>query len=76
MDVERAVLVALGEPQVPGVVLLRVQHALLDQELRPGDVAVAVEQRVVEVEQGELRLHGCSAAFSSGTVTARPVSSE
>jgi hypothetical protein len=31
-----------------------VQHALLDQELRPRDVAVALEERVVEVEEGEL----------------------
>ena len=82
VDVERAVLVALVEPLVLRVVLVGMQHALLDQELRPRVVAVAVEERVVEVEERELHREpsigrsGCSAALSSGTVTGRPVSSE
>jgi hypothetical protein len=76
VDVERAVLVALVEPFVLRVVVARVQDALLDQELRPLVIAVAIEQRVVEVEEGELALHPCIAALSSGTVTGRRVSSE
>ena len=82
VDVERAVLVALVEPLVLRVVVVRVEHALLDQELRPGVVAVAVEECVVEIEEGELhvggpaRRSGCSAVFRSGSVIGRPVSSE
>ena len=54
VDVERAVLVALVEPLVARVVLARMQHAFLDEELRPGVVAVAIQERVVEVEEREL----------------------
>ena len=75
VDVERAVLVALEEPLVLRVVGLGLEHALLDEVLRPEIVAVALEQRVVQVEEDELLLH-CIAALSSGTVIGRPVSIE
>ena len=53
VDVERARLVLLVELLVARFVHLAVEHALLDQELRPLEVAVAGEQGVVEIEQGE-----------------------
>ena len=53
VDVERARLVLLVELLVARFVHLAVEHALLDQELRPFEVAVAGEQRVVEIEEGE-----------------------
>ena len=43
VDVERAVLVALVEPLVLRVVFAGMQHALLDQELRPRVIGIAVQ---------------------------------
>ena len=54
VDVERAGLVLLVELVVARFVDLAVEHALLDQELRPLEIAVAREQRVVEIEEREL----------------------
>ena len=76
VDVERAVLVALREPEVLRVELRRMKDPFLDEELGPFDIAVAFEERVVEVEERELHAAAPNAALSSGTVTARPVSSE
>ena len=77
VDVERALLVVVVEPVVLALVLLALEDAALDEVLRPAVVAVAVEQGVVEVEERELHVSsGCSAAFRSGTVIGRPVSSE
>ena len=56
VDVERAGLVLLVELAVLRLVDVAVEHALLDQELRPLVVAVAGEQGVVEVEENEI--HG------------------
>ena len=58
------------------MVFLRVQYAFLDEELGPGNVAVAVDQRVVKVEERELHADPCIAAFSNGTVTGLRFSSE
>jgi hypothetical protein len=51
VDVERPGLVLLVEVRVACLVELAVQHALRDEELRPLEVRVAGEQRVVEVEK-------------------------
>src|SRR5262245_36877805 len=53
MDVQRAGLVLVVELLVARFVDFAVEHALLDQELGPLEIAVAREQRVVEVEEDE-----------------------
>ena len=55
-DIERAGLVLREEFVVLRLVDATVEHALLDQELRPLVVAVAGEEGVVEVEENEI--HG------------------
>src|SRR5688572_23379 len=88
VDVERARLVLLEELLVARLVDLAVEHLLLDQELRPLEIAVAREQRVVEIKQNQslaqssalVAASGLPAVYSSsrarGTVTGRLVSSE
>src|SRR5690349_1836088 len=53
MDVERAGLVMLVELLIARFVHFTVEHALVDEELRPLEVAVAGEQGIVEIEQGK-----------------------
>lgn len=53
-DVERAGLVLFVERDVLRFLHLAVEHALADEELRPGEVGVAGEQGVVEVEEDEI----------------------
>ena len=53
VDVQRAGLVLLVERTVLRFVVGALEHAAIDQELAPLVVAVAGEQRVVEVEQGQ-----------------------
>ena len=48
---DRAARVALGDVAVARREVVAIEHALVDQELAPQHVAVAGEQRVVEVEQ-------------------------
>src|SRR5574341_318803 len=77
VDVERARLVLLVVLRILRLVLVARQHAAIDQELAPLVVAVAGEQRVVEVEQGQV--HGSSerkASRTSGSVIGRCCSSE
>src|SRR5262245_5004385 len=54
VDIERAGLVLAEELVVLRLVALAVEHAALDQELRPLVIAVTGEKRVVEVEEREL----------------------
>ncbi len=79
-DVERAPLVLREELVVPRLVRRAVEHAALDQELRPLVVAVAGEERVVEVEEDEVHAHRRSSAASAsrtrGSVTGRLSMSE
>ncbi len=51
VDVQRARLVLLVELLVARLVHLAVEHPLLDQELRPLEVAVAGKEGVVQVEK-------------------------
>jgi len=77
VDVERARLVLLVELGVLCLVLLALQHPLVDEELAPLVIGVARKQRIVEIEQAEL--HGSSAlsaSRTSGKVTCRWRSSE
>ena len=53
VDVERARLVLLVEMLVARFVDLPVEHALLDQELGPLEIAVAGQERVIQIEQSE-----------------------
>ena len=53
VDVERAGLVLLVVGAVLRLVGRALQHAAVDQELAPLVVAVAGEERVVEVEEGQ-----------------------
>ncbi len=55
MDIERAVLVLFVEFVVARLVHFAVEHALFDQELRPLEIAVARQQRVVEIEKHEVQ---------------------
>ena len=55
-DVERARLVLLVELDVLRLLHFAVEHALADEELRPGEVGVAGEQGVVEVEEDEIHV--------------------
>ena len=50
MDIERAVPVLIEELLVARLVHLAVEHALLDQELRPFKIAVAGQQRIIQIE--------------------------
>ena len=47
--------------------------AFLNEEVEPLDVAVAVEQRVVQVEENELRLRGTQAATCPGARRRMPI---
>ncbi len=77
VDVQRPARVVAEERGVAALVVPALEDAPLDEVLGPVEVAVAVEQRVVEVEEGELHVSsGCSAALRSGTVIGRPVSRE
>jgi len=51
---ERSGFVLLVEMPIARFVNLAVENALLDEELRPLEVAVAGEQRVIEIEEREL----------------------
>jgi hypothetical protein len=51
VDVERPGLVLFVEVRVACLVKLAVEHAFRDEELRPLEVGVSGEQRVVEVEK-------------------------
>ena len=50
MDVQRARLVLIVEKLIASFVDLAIEHSFFDQELRPLEVAVTGQQRVVEVE--------------------------
>ncbi|MNC85470.1 hypothetical protein D3C83_10700 [compost metagenome] len=50
MDIESAGPVLVVEILVAGLVRFAVEDALLDQKLRPLEVAVARQQRVVQIE--------------------------
>jgi hypothetical protein len=50
VDVQGAGLVVLEELDVAGFMHFAVEHALADQELRPLEIGIAIEQGVVEVE--------------------------
>ena len=53
VDVQRPRLVMLEELLVARFVDFAIEHAFVDQELSPLEIAVASEQRVIEVEQCE-----------------------
>src|SRR2546430_1420330 len=81
-DVERAFLVLAEETVVLRLVFGAIEHAALDEELRPFVVAVSREQRVVEIEERQFQVPVLarqrraassrpSASLSSGSVIGR-----
>src|SRR5206468_10060690 len=58
VDVEPALLVLAEETVVLRLVFGALEHAALDEVLRPLVVAVPREQRVVEVEESEFQVPG------------------
>ena len=63
VDIERAGLVLLEKLLVAGLVDFAVEHAFLDQKLRPLEVAVAGQQGIVQIEKSEAH-HGAQHAFA------------
>ena len=60
VDVQRTGLVLAEEFVVARLVMGAVEHALVDQEARPFVVAVAIEQRVVQIKKHEVQLQAPS----------------
>ena len=69
--IQRAGFVLLVELHVASLVDLPVQHALLDEELRPLEIAVPGQQGIVEIEQGQIHDAACNNSRTSGTVILR-----
>ncbi len=55
MDIESALLVLLVESLVARLVDFAVEYSLLDQELRPLEITVARQERVIEIEKREVQ---------------------
>ena len=68
VDIQRAGLVLIVEMLVLRLVKFTVDHAQANQELRPFEIAVAIQQRVVQVKQGQLQFFCPITSFKSGTV--------
>ena len=76
MYIQRAGFVLLVEFHVASLVDLPVQHALLDEELRPLEIAVPGQKGIVEIEQGQIHDAACNSSRTSGTVILRRLANE
>ncbi len=53
VNIERAGFVGFVEMAIARFVDLPIEHFLFDEELRPFEIAVSCQERVIQIEQGE-----------------------
>src|SRR3954463_4138519 len=76
MYIQRSGFILLVEFDILRFVHFSVEHALLNQELRPLEIAITSQKRIVEVKQRQIHDAACNNSRTSGTVTLRWLASE
>src|SRR5687768_17940225 len=76
MYVEGTRPVLLVEFYISSFIHFTVEHALLDQKLRPLEITVTCQEGIIQVKQGEIHDAACNNSRTNGTVIFRWLASE